>query len=80
MRQKLGSETAAWLWIALIGGGSIALSRAFACATPFAALATLAALTMGGRDAVLLVGFVWAANQAVGFGLLHYQAVGSVSA
>ena len=67
-----GRSHGVWLWIVLIGAGSIALSRAFACATPFAALATLAAFTLRPRDAAALVLFVWAANQAVGFGFLHY--------
>ena len=61
-----------WLWIALVGVASLALSRAFACATPFAALATLAAFTLAHRQAAALVLFVWLANQAIGFGLLHY--------
>jgi len=60
------------LWIVLIGIGSIFLSRAFACTTPFATLATLGALTLDRREAFVLLAFVWAANQAVGFGLLHY--------
>jgi hypothetical protein len=66
------SGPAIWLWVGLIGIASIVLSRAFACATPFAALATLAAFTLRGREAVALVLFVWVANQVVGFGLLHY--------
>ena len=61
-----------WLWIALVGIASLALSRAFACAMPFAALASLAAFTLRRRDGVVLVLFAWVANQAVGFGLLHY--------
>jgi len=61
-----------WLWIALIGIASILLSRAFACATPFAALATLSAFTLRGREAVALVALVWLTNQVVGFGVLHY--------
>jgi hypothetical protein len=64
--------SAAWLWIVLIGVTSIALSRAFACATPFAALATLATFTLRDREAVGLVLFVWLANQVVGFSMLGY--------
>jgi hypothetical protein len=66
------SGPAVWLWIGLVAIASIALSRAFACATPFAALATLAAFTLRRRDAVALVLSVWLANQVVGFGLMHY--------
>jgi hypothetical protein len=77
MKQALSSETQSGgpmtgLWIVLIGAASVALSRAFACATPFAALAMLAAFTLRGREASGLVLFVWLANQAIGFGLLHY--------
>jgi hypothetical protein len=60
------------LWIALIVAAGICLSTAFACATPFAALATLAALKLGRRDAITIVGLVWLANQAIGYGFLGY--------
>lgn len=59
-------------WIAALTVASMAFTLGFACATPFAAFAALAALTMPRRDALLLVGLVWFANQAVGFGVLHY--------
>lgn len=59
-------------WIALLVVASIAFSLGFACATPFAAFAAAAALTMNRRGAMLLVGLVWLANQGIGFGLLHY--------
>jgi hypothetical protein len=60
------------IWIALLVTTSVAFTLGFACATPFAAFATIAALTMPRRDALLLVGLVWFANQAVGFAVLHY--------
>ena len=44
----------------------------FACAVPFAAFGALAALTLTRRDALLLVGAVWLANQLVGFAVLGY--------
>ena len=47
-------------------GQSIGFSLVFACATPFVALVTLAALTMSRRDAFIVTGAVWLANQAVG--------------
>ena len=65
-------DRSAWLWMVLVGGASLGLSRALACVTPFAAIAVLAAFTLPRRLAVLLVVFCWAANQAIGFGLLHY--------
>jgi hypothetical protein len=60
------------VWIALLVAASAAFSLGFACATPFAAFAAIAALTMPRRDALPLIGLVWLANQAVGFGVLHY--------
>jgi hypothetical protein len=60
------------IWIALLVAASIAFSLGFACATPFAAFAAVAALTMNRRGAMLLVGLVWLANQGIGFGVLHY--------
>ncbi len=74
------SGPAGWLWIGLIAAASILLSRAFACVTPFAALATLAAFTLDGRKSLVLVIFVWIANQTVGFGLLHYPCTASTIA
>ena len=61
-----------WAWIALLGGASIGFSLIFACATPFVALVTLAALNMDRRDAFIVTGAVWLANQAVGYGILGY--------
>jgi hypothetical protein len=70
--RRMGGIIPDWAWVVLIGSASILLSRAFAYATPFAALATLAAFTLSSRAAIGLVLFTWAANQAVGFGLLRY--------
>jgi hypothetical protein len=61
-----------WAWIGLLGSASIGFSLVFACATPFVALVTLAALTMSRRDAFIVTGAVWLANQAVGYGILDY--------
>jgi hypothetical protein len=60
------------LWLALLVCSSVAFSLRFACATPFAAFSAAAALTLDRRDAVLLTGGVWFANQLVGFTLLNY--------
>ncbi len=60
------------LWIALIVAGGTCLSVFFACATPFAALATLAALKLRRRDAITVVGLMWLANQAIGYGFIGY--------
>jgi hypothetical protein len=61
------------IWIALIVASGICLSTIFACVTPFAALATLAALKLARRDSITVVGAVWLANQAAGYGFLGYQ-------
>jgi hypothetical protein len=60
------------LWLALLVAASVAFSLGFACAVPFAAFGALAALTLARRDALLLVGAVWLANQLVGFAVLGY--------
>lgn len=60
------------LWIVLLGLSSIGFSLALACATPFAALAALAAVNMIRRDAFGLIGLVWLANQVIGYGILEY--------
>jgi hypothetical protein len=43
-----------------------------ACSAPFAALAALAAMFLPRRDAFVLIGVNWIANQAIGFVWLHY--------
>lgn len=60
------------IWIGVLTLASVVLSGQFACATPFAALAALAALDIQRRDGLLLVGAVWLANQIVGFMFLNY--------
>jgi hypothetical protein len=60
------------LWITLTVASGLCLSTFFACVTPFAALATLAALKLGRRDAIIVVGLVWLANQTIGYGFLGY--------
>jgi hypothetical protein len=47
-------------------------SFAFACATPFAAFAVIAAQTLPLTSALLVVAAAWVVNQAIGFGALHY--------
>ncbi len=60
------------LWSAILGTSAIFGSYAFACIFPFAALATIAALTLRTRRAAGLVGVVWLVNQVVGFGFRGY--------
>jgi hypothetical protein len=60
------------VWGAILTVVTVASSLAVACGTPFAALAALAALFLPRRDALVLIAVNWVANQAIGFGLLHY--------
>lgn len=71
---SLGSPSfkSAWLWIALLAAASVLLSFRLSCATPFAALAALAAIHMKRNEGFALVGLAWALNQIVGFGFLGY--------
>ena len=58
--------------LALLLVGGVGSSLFFACATPFAAIATLAALKLAWRDGLAIIGLVWLANQTIGFGVLGY--------
>lgn len=60
------------LWPAAIVAAATLGSLAFACVAPFAGLAAVAAATSAPRRAVATVAAVWIANQAIGFGVLHY--------
>jgi hypothetical protein len=70
LRQRNGERRT--IWIVLIVASGIGFSFFFACATPFAALATLAALKIERRDMVAIVGLVWFANQVIGYSILGY--------
>src|SRR5579871_4688191 len=59
-------------WIALLAAASAGGSLIFACATPFVALATLAAINLRRSDAFALAIIVWLVNQAIGYGVLGY--------
>ena len=66
------TNTAALLWTAILGTSAIFGSYFFACVFPFAALATIAALTLDRKSGIMLVGSVWGVNQIVGFGFRGY--------
>jgi hypothetical protein len=57
---------------ALLTAASALASLVFACATPFAAFAVIAAAMLPQRSALLVVAGCWLVNQGVGFGMLHY--------
>jgi len=60
------------IWITIFGLVAVLGSFALACVFPFAAVAALAAVTLGARRGTLLVGATFAANQIVGFTLMGY--------
>lgn len=76
--ELLNPKTAAWP--ASLAAATVLGSFALACVFPFAAFATLAALTMKPRTGLALIASVWAANQFVGFFVMSFpwdaQAVG----
>ncbi|TQF26134.1 hypothetical protein UNPF46_35375 [Bradyrhizobium sp. UNPF46] len=57
---------------ALLTASCVLASFAFACATPFAAFAVVAAAMLRLRPALLVVTGAWLVNQTIGFGVLHY--------
>ena len=59
-------------WAGFLVAASAIGSLVFTCATPFAAIAAVAALTLPLRAALVTSVGVWLANQAVGYGLLAY--------
>ncbi len=59
-------------WGVVLTVVTAASALAFSCATPFPALGALGALFLPRREVFILVGINWLANQAIGFGLLHY--------
>lgn len=59
-------------WGALLTIVTVVGTLSLACATPFAGLAALAALFLPRRDAFVLIGVNWLANQVIGFGFMQY--------
>lgn len=60
------------IWIAVVAASSALFSLALACATPFAAIATIAGARMPARLALALTIVAWLVNQSVGYLLLDY--------
>jgi hypothetical protein len=58
--------------VILLTAASLCASLVFACATPFAAFAVLAAAMLPMRPALVTMAAVWLVNQTVGFALLGY--------
>lgn len=72
MTNDTATRAASTLWIVLLTVASTATTLIFACATPFPALAALAAVHMRQRDGLALIALAWVVSQAVGFCLLDY--------
>ena len=62
-----------FIWLILLPLSSLVFSLGFACATPLAAFAALAAVALSKRDGLILCGAVWLVNQVVGYTLLGYS-------
>jgi hypothetical protein len=60
------------LLVGLLTAASAATTLALACATPFSALAAVAATRMPARAGFALMGLAWAVSQAIGFCVLDY--------
>lgn len=69
-RVRAGWPTA--LWTAFLAATGLVFTICFACITPLAGIAVVAAATLSRRAAIGAVLLVWAANQAAGFLLLDY--------
>ncbi len=60
------------LWCALVVATSIIFTVGIACAVPFVGLCVAAACLLARRDAFIVAGAAWAANQCIGFAFLNY--------
>jgi hypothetical protein len=69
---RFGGAFLAGAWIVFLSLSSVVFSWALACAAPLAAIAALGGIHLSRRLALVLAFTAWCANQAVGFGLLHY--------
>ncbi len=69
---SVGPSSAPFFSFALLTLACALASFAFACATPFAAFAVVAAETLPLSSALLVVLATWIVNQGIGFGALHY--------
>ena len=59
-------------WVALLTATSAVTTLALACATPFSALAAVAATRMRPRAGFALMGLTWLVSQVIGFCVLDY--------
>jgi hypothetical protein len=78
--QPVAPRLAPMLCFGLLTAACALASFAFACATPFAAFAVVAAAMLPLRPALLVVTGAWLVNQTIGFGALHYPVDGNTIA
>lgn len=72
-RNPLAQRGASTIWIMLLTVASTVTTLLLSCATPFPALAALAAVHMHRRDGMTLMGLAWLASQLTGFLILGYE-------
>jgi len=73
----VGARSAPLFTFGLLTLACTLASFAFACATPFAAFAVIAAGILPPSSALLVMLATWVANQVIGFGALHYPVDGN---
>lgn len=61
-------------WALVLAAATVVGSLAASCLMPFVALAVMSAATMTRRQAAVTVASSWAANEAIGFAVLHFPA------
>ncbi|HEX3366237.1 hypothetical protein [Phenylobacterium sp.] len=66
--------TVSFAWALVLAAATVIGSLAASCMMPFVALAVMSAATMTRRRAAVTVAAAWAANEAIGFTLLHFPA------
>lgn len=72
MTDHVSHRRSTLIWVVLLTLASGATTLALACATPFAALAAVAATRMRARAGAALMLLAWAVSQGIGFGVLGY--------
>lgn len=70
--QPVETRHAPMFCFVLLTGSCALASFAFACATPLAAFAVVAAAMLPVRAALVVTAGAWLVNQTIGFGALHY--------
>jgi hypothetical protein len=79
--QTRESALPAWpirlIWLAVFVATAVLFSTVLGCAVPLVAFAAICALRQSRRAALLSVGLLWLAIEAIGFTALHFPAIPS---